>query len=233
MVSKDGVINRPPVTDYKLIDVPELGYFLTDKPFPRGELLIKSLTAFPGYYKRPDVTANAFDPDGYYRSGDVMAELGPDRLAYVDRRNNVLKLAQGEFVAIAQLEAVFTNAALVRQIFIYGNSERPYLLAVVVPTDEALQRFAHDADGLKAALNESLRQTAKLAELQSYEVPADFLIESEPFSADNGLLSGSEKYCGRSSRSTTPTDSRRAMPSWPPPGPRNYARCAKERRTVR
>jgi fatty acid CoA ligase FadD9 len=190
MVTKDGLIGRPPVIDYKLIDVPELGYFRTDKPYPRGELLVKSLTAFPGYYKRPDVTANAFDPDGYYRTGDVMAELGPDRLAYVDRRNNVLKLAQGEFVAIARLEAVFAGAALVRQIFIYGNSERPYLLAVIVPTDEALGTFTHDATGLKAALSESLRQTAKLAELQSYEVPADFLIESEPFSADNGLLSG-------------------------------------------
>jgi fatty acid CoA ligase FadD9 len=190
MVTKDGLINRPPVTDYKLIDVPELGYFLTDKPFPRGELLVKSLTAFPGYYKRPDVTANAFDPDGYYLTGDVMAELGPDRLTYLDRRNNVLKLAQGEFVAIARLEAVFTSAALVRQVFIYGNSERPYLLAVVVPTDEALEKFAHDTDGLKAALTESFRQTAKLADLQSYEIPADFLIESDPFGADNGLLSG-------------------------------------------
>ena len=119
-----------------------------------------------------------------------MAELGPDRLAYVDRRNNVLKLAQGEFVAIARLEPVFTSAALVRQVFIYGNSERPYLLAVVVPTDEALEKFAHDADGLEAALSESFRQTAELVELQTYEVPADFLIDSEPFSADNGLLSG-------------------------------------------
>ena len=134
-------LTRPPVIDYKLIDVPELGYFLTDKPYPRGELLVKSATAFPGYFKRPDVTANAFDPDGYYRTGDVMAELGPDHLAYVDRRNNVLKLAQGEFVAVAHLEAVFASAALVRQIFVYGNSERPYLLAVVVPTDEALDKI--------------------------------------------------------------------------------------------
>jgi fatty acid CoA ligase FadD9 len=190
MVTKDGVISRPPVIDYKLVDVPELGYFLTDKPHPRGELLVKSATAFRGYYKRPDVTANAFDPDGYYRTGDVMAELGPDRLAYVDRRNNVLKLAQGEFVAIARLEAVFSSAALVRQIFLYGNSERPYLLAVVVPTDEALQKFANDSDGLKGALSESLRATARRAELQSYEIPADFLLETTPFSEDNGLLSG-------------------------------------------
>lgn len=190
MVTKDGRIIRPPVLDYKLVDVPELGYFLTDKPYPRGELLVKSLTATPGYFKRPDVTANAFDADGYYRTGDVMAELEPDRLAYVDRRNNVLKLAQGEFVAVARLEAVFASAALVRQIFVYGNSERPYLLAVVAPTADALQRFAGDADGLKAALSESLRQSAKLAELQSYEVPVDFLVESQPFSEDNGLLSG-------------------------------------------
>jgi fatty acid CoA ligase FadD9 len=190
VVTKDSLMIRPPVIDYKLIDVPELGYFLTDKPYPRGELLLKSETAFPGYYKRPDVTAKAFDADGYYRTGDVMAEIGPDRVVYVDRRNNVLKLAQGEFVAVARLEAVFSSAALVRQIFVYGNSERPYLLAVIVPTAEALHRFADDTNGLKAALSESLRQTAKLAQLQSYEVPVDFLVESEPFSEDNGLLSG-------------------------------------------
>ena len=151
---------------------------------------MKSETAFRGYFKRPDVTANAFDSDGYYRTGDVMAELDPDHIKYLDRRNNVLKLAQGEFVAVARLEAMFVSAPLVRQIFVYGNSERPYLLAVVVPTDDALDKFGQDADGLKAALSESLRQTAKLNELQSYEVPADFLVETEPFSEDNGLLSG-------------------------------------------
>ena len=37
-VTRDGVVMRPPVIDYKLVDVPELGYFLTDKPYPRGEL---------------------------------------------------------------------------------------------------------------------------------------------------------------------------------------------------
>ncbi|MBX9638948.1 MAG: AMP-binding protein, partial [Mycobacteriaceae bacterium] len=190
MVTKDGVVTKPPVIDYKLIDVPELGYFLTDKPYPRGELLVKSATAMSGYYQRPDVTATAFDSEGYYRTGDVMAQVGPDRLVYVDRRNNVLKLAQGEFVAVARLEAIFATAPLVRQIFVYGNSERPYLLAVLVPTDEALNRFRDDDAGLRAALSESLRQTAKLAELQSYEVPAEFLIEREPFGTDNGLLSG-------------------------------------------
>lgn len=190
MVTTDGIIKRPPVIDYKLVDVPELGYFATDKPYPRGELLVKSASATPGYYKRPEVTAGVFDEDGYYRTGDVMAEIAPNQVAYVDRRNNVLKLAQGEFVAVAHLEAVFAGAALVRQVFVYGNSERPYLLAVIVPTVDALQKFAGDDAGLKAALSESLRETARTAELQSYELPVDFLLESEPFSTDNGLLSG-------------------------------------------
>ncbi|HET6736045.1 AMP-binding protein, partial [Mycobacterium sp.] len=189
-VSRDGVVTRPPVIDYKLVDVPELGYFQTDKPYPRGELLVKTQTAMPGYYKRPDVTAAAFDDDGYYRTGDVMAEIEPDRLAYVDRRNNVLKLAQGEFVAVAHLEAVFAGAPLVRQIFVYGNSERANLLAVVVPTPYALDTYGHDADGLKSALSDSLQRTARAAELQSYELPVDFIVEAEPFSAANGLLSG-------------------------------------------
>ena len=177
---------------------------------------MKSRTATPGYFKRPDVTANAFDPDGYYRTGDVMAELEPDRLAYVDRRNNVLKLAQGEFVAVARLEAVFASAALVRQIFVYGNSERPYLLAVVVPTADALERFADDADGLKAALSESLRQAAKLAELQSYEVPVDFLVETDRSARTTACFPGWASCCDQNSKSTTPIDSSSYMPIWPP-----------------
>ena len=101
----DETVIRPLVIDYKLVDVPELGYFLTDTPYPRGELLIKTKTMMPGYYKRPEVTAEVFDADGYYRTGDVMAEIAPDRLRYVDRSKNVLKLSQGEFVAVAKLEA--------------------------------------------------------------------------------------------------------------------------------
>ena len=189
-VTRDGIIVRPSVIDYKLIDVPELGYFTTDKPYPRGELLVKSENSTPGYYKRPEVTAEAFDEDGYYRTGDVMAEIAPDHVVYVDRRKNVLKLANGEFVAVANLEAVFSAAPLVRQIFVYGNSERSYLLAVIVPTAEALSQFSDDTAALKAALRESLQQTATATELQSYEVPADFLVETEPFSVANGLLSG-------------------------------------------
>ena len=184
MVLFDGQVQRPPVLGYKLADVPELGYFSTDRPHPRGELLVKTTNMFPGYYNRPDVTAEVFDADGYYRTGDVVAELGRDRLVYLDRRNNVLKLAQGEFVTVAKLEAVFGNSPLIRQIYLYGNSAQPYLLAVVVPTDP---------DASKAAIAESLQSVAKTAGLQPYEIPRDFIVETTPFTVENGLLTGIRK----------------------------------------
>lgn len=186
----DGHVSRPPVIDYKLVDVPELGYFLTDKPYPRGELLVQSADITPGYYKRPDVTAAMFDEDGYYKTGDVMAETGPDQLAYVDRRNNVLKLSQGEFVAVSHLESVFASSPYIRQIYVYGSSERAFLLAVIVPNTDALP--AEGAD-FTAVISESLQQIAKDTDLNSYEVPRDFLIENEPYSLENGLLTGIAK----------------------------------------
>ncbi|MEV0669949.1 carboxylic acid reductase [Mycobacterium sp. NPDC050441] len=180
----DGYIQRPPVIDYKLVDVPDLGYFRTDQPHPRGELLVKSEQMFPGYYKRPEITAEMFDENGFYRTGDIVAELGPDHVEYLDRRNNVLKLSQGEFVTVSKLEAVFGDSPLVRQIFIYGNSARSYLLAVVVPTDPSAS---------KPAINDSLQDAARAAGLQSYEVPRDFIVETTPFSLENGLLTGIRK----------------------------------------
>ncbi|WP_399094934.1 carboxylic acid reductase [Streptomyces sp. BBFR2] len=192
IVVTDGRVTRPLVTDYRLIDVPELGYHTSDRPHPRGELLLKTEGLFPGYYRRPEITASVIDADGYYRTGDIMAETGPDQLAYVDRRNNVQKLSQGEFVTLSKVESVLTANPLVRQIYVYGDSARAYLLAVLVPTEQALEQ-AGGPEALKPRLAESLRRTAEEAGLEPYEIPRDFLVETEPFSTANGLLSDIRK----------------------------------------
>ncbi len=184
-ISVGGKVMRPPVVDYRLVDVPELGYFLTDVPHPRGELLVKTESLIPGYYKQPDATAAMLDEDGYYKTGDIVAEVGPDQLVYIDRRNHVLKLSQGEFVAVSQLEAVFVSSRCVRQIFIYGSSERAFVLAVVVPSLDAIPA---DTVEIKSFIRQSLQRIAEDAGLNSYEIPRDFLIESVPFSLENGLL---------------------------------------------
>lgn len=180
----------PRVTECRLEDVPELGYFGTDVPYPRGELVLKCATQVSGYLGRPDADAVAFDARGFYRTGDIMAETAPGQFRYIDRRGNVLKLSQGEFVTVSNIESVFAASPLIQQVYVYGNSERPYLLAVVVPTSEARQRAD---DELKAAIAASLRQVAEHEGLQPYEVPRDFIVETEPFTVENGLLSGMRK----------------------------------------
>jgi fatty acid CoA ligase FadD9 len=188
MIVADEHVLRPPVIDYKLLDLPDLGYFNTDKPYPRGELAVKSSRFMAGYYKRPDLMSQMFDEDGYYKTGDIMAEVDTDRLRFVDRRNNVIKLSQGEFVAVARLEALYTTSSLIRQIYIYGSSERSFLLAVVVPVDDA------DQGVTKSAIAASLLQVARDHQLNGYEIPRDFVLETQPFSLENGLLSGVGKF---------------------------------------
>ena len=55
IITRDGEIT-PSVKEWKLVDVPELGYFTSDKPFPRGELLVLTDTMIDGYYKHQDVS---------------------------------------------------------------------------------------------------------------------------------------------------------------------------------
>lgn len=183
-ILRDGVVQQPPVTEHKLVDVPELGYRTTDRPHPRGELLVKSTAVIPGYFRRPDVTAAVFAEDGFYRTGDVMAQTGPDTYAYLDRRNNVIKLSQGEFVAVAALEATYGGTPEVRQVALHGDSRHAFLLAVVVPTDPA----ATERDVLAA-----LQRTAREHGLAPYEVPRGVIVEPDPFTVENGMLSDARK----------------------------------------
>lgn len=185
----DNQLLSPPVSDYKIVNVPELSYFTSDMPYPRGELRIKTKSIIPGYYNRPDLNAELFDDDGYYITGDIVEETGHQHLQFLDRRKNVIKLSQGEFVTLSNLEVIFSASPFIRQIFIYAKSEWSNLLAVIVPTAEILTKYASDDRELKRLLRESIRLIAKNHSLRPYEVPRDFVIEVVPFSQRNGLLS--------------------------------------------
>lgn len=189
----DGRVLRPPVTDYRLRDVPELGYYITDKPYPRGEFCFKSVNSLKGYYKMPEASAQLFDRDGYQCSGDIVEERAPDSVVIIDRRNDVQKLSQGEYVAVGPLGTVFEGgSSVIKQIYLYANSLRAYLLAVVVPDKEVVTNLLGDKPGeteLKALIRRELQTVGRNANLRSFEVPRDFIIEWEPFSIENGLLS--------------------------------------------
>ncbi|AOE86173.1 SDR family oxidoreductase [Pseudomonas sp. TCU-HL1] len=185
----DNELLRPPVEDYKLIDVPELGYYLTDRPYPRGELLLKTSSIIPGYYKRPELTEDLFDAAGYYRTGDIVAEHGENKLHFVDRRKNVVKLSQGEFVTLARLETLFSGIPDLDSIFVHANSEWSFPLAVLAPNARLVARFDGSEVMIRAHLIEAIRKTAREAGLRSFEIPRDFVCATEKFTQENGMLS--------------------------------------------
>lgn len=119
--------------EMKLRDVPELGYSVRDRPFPRGEALLRGPHLFSGYFRRPDVTAEAMTRDGWYCTGDVVELLDGDRIRVIGRVKGVIKLAQGEFVVLEDAENMYGLAPLVSQVFVYGDGLRECLVAVVVP----------------------------------------------------------------------------------------------------
>ena len=196
-ITMDDMIQRPNVIDYKLVDVPELGYFSTDKPYPRGELCYKSRFATKGYYKDPEATAALFDEDGFTLTGDIVEERGPDHVVLIDRRKDCRKLSQGEYVAVGPLGTLFeAGSAAIEQIYIYGNSSKAYLLAVVVPNITAIKAELGsnpEPHRIKALIKQELQSVARSQQMKSFEVPRDFIIETEPFSAENGLLSSVRK----------------------------------------
>jgi long-chain acyl-CoA synthetase len=118
----------------KLISVPEMQYDTDSQP-PQGEVCIRGHNVFHGYFKDPQATSEAFDGGGWLRSGDVGEWLPNGTLKIIDRRKNIFKLSQGEYVAPEKVENVYTGG-LVSQIFVYGDSLQSHLVAVVVPDME-------------------------------------------------------------------------------------------------
>jgi len=79
-------------------------------------------------------TADLYDEEGFMRTGDVCEQQGPDMFVWIDRVSNIIKMSQGEYVSVSRLEAIYAaNSPSIHQMYLYGNSLRAYLVAVVVP----------------------------------------------------------------------------------------------------
>ena len=96
-----------------------------------------------GYYKLPDKTKEALTHDGWLKTGDVgMMMPGSMAMRIVDRKKNIFKLQQGEYVASEKVEAVYTKSPLIAEAFLYGDSTQNYPVAVFSVKEEPIKALA-------------------------------------------------------------------------------------------
>lgn len=142
-----------PTIECKLRDVPDAGYFSTNKP-PQGEVLIRGSSITKGYFKRDDVNKEAFE-DGWFLTGDVGQWNKDGTLQIIDRKKNLVKLSGGEYIAIERLESVYKSCNLVSNICVHANSDAKQPMGIIFPRE----------DNLKAAIKRAGIQEAELDEL--------------------------------------------------------------------
>ncbi|XP_004143868.1 long chain acyl-CoA synthetase 4 [Cucumis sativus] len=199
-----GTVGPPvPNVDICLESVPEMGYD-SHASTPRGEVCIKGDTLFSGYYKRDDLTTEVL-VDGWFHTGDV-GEWQPDgSLKIIDRKKNIFKLSQGEYVAVENLELIYGLVSDIEMIWIYGNSFESFLVAVVNPKKQALEQWAEE-NGIKGDFNAlcedkrakdyilgQLSKIAKEQKLKGYENIRAVHLDPLPFDIERDLLTPSFK----------------------------------------
>jgi long-chain acyl-CoA synthetase len=190
-----------------LLSVPDMEYTVDDKPYPRGELLLRGPAVFREYYKNPEETAKSFTEDGWFKTGDIaqIDELG--RTAIIDRRKNVLKLAQGEYVSPEKIEGVYLSQCnYLASAFVHGDSLQSSLVGIfgvspdffapfaskiigtpISPTDIAAVKSACQNEKVKAAVLRDFERAAK-KKLSGFEKVKVLSLMVDPFTVDNECL---------------------------------------------
>ncbi|KAL5704967.1 long-chain-fatty-acid--CoA ligase [Ranunculus cassubicifolius] len=136
-----GTVGGPVVTiEARLESVPEMGYDAL-ATVPRGEICIRGKSLFSGYHKRPDLTHEVV-VDGWFHTGDIGEWQPNGAMKIIDRKKNIFKLSQGEYVAVENLESTFGQCPLITAIWVYGNSFESFLVAVVVPEKKVIEDWA-------------------------------------------------------------------------------------------
>ena len=127
---------------FRLKDLPEMSYMSSDRPYPRGEICMQGPSIFSGYYKRPDKTAECFDAEGWFMTGDVVQVYPNGSVKIIDRSKNIFKLSQGEYIAPEKIEGVLSLSQAIAQCFLYGDSFKNACVCIVFPEEDWVRNWA-------------------------------------------------------------------------------------------
>ncbi|RKP15243.1 hypothetical protein BJ684DRAFT_18411 [Piptocephalis cylindrospora] len=195
-----------PCVEVKLVDCPDAGYTSSDKPHPRGEVWIRGTSVTKGYYQMEKETEEAFTEDGWFKTGDIGSFDDNGLLSIIDRKKNLVKLANGEYIALEKLESVYKSCQAVGNICVCANSYHHSAVALIHPIAKEVLRVAksqgkgnlqfHEAcedPKVRQQLLKEIVAEAKAGGLKGTELIADCYLCEEEWTAENNLLTAAQK----------------------------------------
>lgn len=157
-----------------------------------GEVEIKSPGQFSGYYKQPELTAESFTDDGYFRTGDLGVRTSDGLLKLTGRSKEVFKTAKGKYVAPAPIENLLNAHDMVELSMVSGVGEEAAYALVLL--GESLRPKLHDAT-VRAEVTQELEKllASTNAQIADYERMRMLVVVSEPWTIENGCLTPTMK----------------------------------------
>ncbi|EOA29947.1 hypothetical protein CARUB_v10013048mg, partial [Capsella rubella] len=194
----------------KLVSWEEGGYRISDKPMPRGEIVVGGNSVTAGYFNNQEKTDEVYKVDEkgtrWFYTGDI-GRFHPDGcLEVIDRKKDIVKLQHGEYVSLGKVEAALGSSNYVDNIMVHADPMNSYCVALVVTSQGALEKWAEEA-GVKHSdfaelcenseavkeVQQSLTKAGKAAKLEKFELPAKIKLLSEPWTPESGLVTAALK----------------------------------------
>ena len=158
-----------------------------------GEILIKSPGNMMGYYKQPEMTAECYTEDGYFKTGDRGERDEEGRLKITGRVKELFKTSKGKYVAPVPIENLLNNHSEVELSCVTGSGNpQPY--ALILPAEELRPKLANggaERERFEAELNALLDSVNK--EVEAFERLQFLVVVKEPWLIENGYLTPTMK----------------------------------------
>ncbi|WP_242923713.1 AMP-dependent synthetase/ligase [Pontibacter liquoris] len=163
-----------------------------------SEILTRGPHVMKGYYKKPELTAEAIDADGWFHTGDIGEMVEGKYLKITDRKKEMFKTSGGKYIAPQPIENKLKESVMIEQVMVVGEGEK-YAAALIVPSFVALQDWANhkginytsDKEMLTHpdVLEKFKREIAKTnADLPQYETIKKFKLLPSMWTVESGEL---------------------------------------------
>ncbi len=163
-----------------------------------GELLFRGPQVMKGYYKDEEKTKEAFDEEGFFKTGDIGKQDEEGFIYITDRKKELIVTAGGKNIAPAPIENLLKNSKYISNAFVYGD-KKPYLVAVLTMNIERVLEYAKQHklkyfDISDLAKNEKIIELFKKEvenvnkQLARYETIKKFVIVPQDFTIEGGEL---------------------------------------------